>query len=105
MRRCPDCGKHCFITREMARAAARDLWPGDSFNVYRCGDYFHYGHGPGRKMPDIGVGQRRCSDTRPHREHKWGDENETIWLCEGQERANGSTGHGDDSAEAEQSGA
>ena len=41
---CLNCGKHGFRTRSDARAAAKDLWPGDPMSVYKCGELFHYGH-------------------------------------------------------------
>lgn len=40
---CPECGKQCYLTRKAARRKASIVHPGESFTVYRCGVYFHYG--------------------------------------------------------------
>lgn len=45
--RCPDCGKQSFITRKAARAVLRAKFKHESMTIYRCGDYFHFGHTPG----------------------------------------------------------
>lgn len=99
--KCDTCGKNRFVTRAMARAAARDLHPGDPMSVYRCGNYFHYGHNSHKYTREIGVGLRRCSDTERHKAHRWGDENETTWHCKG-EGTNGRTGDGDGADQTEQ---
>lgn len=44
--RCPDCGKRRFNSRKAARKAARTIKPGEQMGVYRCGDYWHFGHTP-----------------------------------------------------------
>ena len=41
---CHECGKRCFITRKGARGYIRKSFPGRSFTIYRCGEYWHYGH-------------------------------------------------------------
>lgn len=41
---CPTCGKRCFVTRRTAKTEARRL--GGHMHVYRCGDWWHYGHPP-----------------------------------------------------------
>lgn len=43
---CPDCGKRRYVTRKAARRVARLVCPGEQVSVYRCGDYFHFGHTP-----------------------------------------------------------
>ena len=44
---CPDCGKRRYLTRKAAKAAMRRLSAGDPYvSVYRCGEYFHFGHQP-----------------------------------------------------------
>jgi hypothetical protein len=41
---CPQDGKRRFLSRSDAKKAARDLFPGEPLSVYRCDDYFHFGH-------------------------------------------------------------
>ncbi|GAB3988812.1 hypothetical protein [Nocardioides marmoraquaticus] len=43
---CPVCGKRRFTTRRAAKKVARRLNPGQHMNVYRCGEYYHFGHIP-----------------------------------------------------------
>lgn len=44
---CPECGKRCYLTRKAAKAAMRRFSRGEAnVSVYRCGDYFHFGHQP-----------------------------------------------------------
>ena len=44
---CP-CGKAAFLTRKLARGAARDVHPGQHLQVYRCNqshdEAWHFGH-------------------------------------------------------------
>lgn len=44
--KCPDCGKIRFRTRKAAKSRARQRCPGEQISVYRCGDFFHWGHTP-----------------------------------------------------------
>lgn len=47
MGNCPDCGKRRYTHRKTAKEAAKSIAPGDTrTNVYRCGDYWHWGHLP-----------------------------------------------------------
>jgi uncharacterized OB-fold protein len=42
--RCPDCGKLMFATRKAAKVNARRNHKDEQMSIYRCGDYWHYGH-------------------------------------------------------------
>lgn len=42
--KCATCGKLSFLTRKAAKRWARRHRPGEHFNEYKCGDYWHYGH-------------------------------------------------------------
>lgn len=51
---CSLCGKRCFSTKRWAKNAAKTAHPGDHFNAYKCGTYWHYGHLPQRvKLGDL----------------------------------------------------
>jgi hypothetical protein len=41
---CHDCGKRCFLSRKATKGYIRRFFPGHSFTVYRCGEYWHFGH-------------------------------------------------------------
>lgn len=43
---CPRCGKNCFVRRKDAKKWSRGRLPGQNWSVYRCGEYWHYGHKP-----------------------------------------------------------
>lgn len=43
---CPRCTKAAYATRKQAKTAAKRLFPGERLSVYRCGDYYHFGHLP-----------------------------------------------------------
>lgn len=43
----PRChGKIRYLTRTAARRRSRQLWPGNHFSEYRCGEFWHFGHLP-----------------------------------------------------------
>lgn len=56
---CHECGKQSFVTRKAARAfmKAKNPTRGDYeyMTVYRCGEYWHYGHTP----YEVARGQRQ----------------------------------------------
>lgn len=57
---CEECGKQCFPTRKAARGyMKRKRTDGEALSVYRCGEYFHFGHTP--YMVARGAQQRRSS--------------------------------------------
>lgn len=41
---CVVCGKKSFESRKSCRAAMRRYHPNGGMSVYKCGDYWHYGH-------------------------------------------------------------
>lgn len=41
---CSTCGKLCFVSRKIAKNAAKRHHPEERLSVYRCGRYWHYGH-------------------------------------------------------------
>lgn len=43
---CETCGKKCYASRKIAKDSARAVHPSERMSVYRCGDYWHYGHMP-----------------------------------------------------------
>lgn len=45
---CEVCGKRCYLTKQAARRARSRRFPGERMSVYRCGDFYHLGHLPGR---------------------------------------------------------
>lgn len=47
---CQECGKQCFVSRKAARRYMKHWNPPRGryqyMSVYKCGDYWHYGHTP-----------------------------------------------------------
>ena len=43
---CPDCGKRTYLSRKDARRAMKRWGDTAGYNVYRCGDGWHFGHKP-----------------------------------------------------------
>ncbi len=43
---CDTCGKQRYINRKAAKKAMTTAHPGAQLSVYRCGEYYHYGHTP-----------------------------------------------------------
>jgi hypothetical protein len=43
---CSTCGKRRYRTRKAAKLALRKLNTSDSMSVYRCGEFWHFGHTP-----------------------------------------------------------
>lgn len=43
---CKKCGKMCFPTRKAARHYKKKRFPQASMTIYKCGEYFHFGHTP-----------------------------------------------------------
>jgi hypothetical protein len=41
---CEHCGKGCWTSKKIAKAAARRNHPGERLSVYECGRWWHYGH-------------------------------------------------------------
>lgn len=41
---CPDCGKWCWTSKKIAKAAAKRNHPGEHLSAYPCGRWWHYGH-------------------------------------------------------------
>lgn len=44
---CGTCGKRIYASRQIAKRAMQRLYPEDRQSVYRCGDFYHFGHLPG----------------------------------------------------------
>lgn len=38
---CAACGKYSYPSRKAAKTRARQLYPGETMRVYRCGDAWH----------------------------------------------------------------
>jgi predicted RNA-binding Zn-ribbon protein involved in translation (DUF1610 family) len=50
--KCPECGKASYLTRKVARAAAKHNHPSEQMRAYQCRDgaqFWHYGHNSKRK--------------------------------------------------------
>jgi hypothetical protein len=43
---CTECGKRIYTHKAHAKKAARVFHPGEHLAVYRCGEWWHYGHLP-----------------------------------------------------------
>ncbi|VXB82499.1 hypothetical protein [Aeromicrobium sp. 9AM] len=43
---CPTCGKHCYLTKQDAKAIRRRMPHDEHLSVYRCGQYWHLGNLP-----------------------------------------------------------
>lgn len=43
---CTVCGKQTYASRQTAKRAMKRLYPEDRQSVYRCGDFYHFGHLP-----------------------------------------------------------
>lgn len=43
---CPDCGKHCYLTKRDAKAIRKRMAHDAHLSVYRCGPYWHLGNLP-----------------------------------------------------------
>lgn len=44
--RCSDCGKLRFENRKATKKYINKRFPGDHMTIYKCGEYFHFGHTP-----------------------------------------------------------
>jgi hypothetical protein len=44
--KCVTCGKLRFKSRKAAKKYVILRFPNDRMSVYRCGNYFHFGHTP-----------------------------------------------------------
>lgn len=44
---CVVCGKRSYASKQAAKRAMKRLYPEDRQSVYRCGDFYHFGHLPG----------------------------------------------------------
>lgn len=58
VRTCDACGKRCFVSRKDARKYSRTQMPGNNWSIYKCGEYWHYGHKPA----DMKSGKRTRAD-------------------------------------------
>lgn len=41
---CGECGKLCWTNKKVAKQAAKRNHPEEKMCVYRCGQWWHYGH-------------------------------------------------------------
>jgi hypothetical protein len=41
---CTECGKFSYVSRKIAKNAAKRNHPEEHLSVYQCGRYWHYGH-------------------------------------------------------------
>ena len=41
---CRECGKLCWTSKKNAKSAAKREHPSERLAVYRCGQWWHYGH-------------------------------------------------------------
>jgi hypothetical protein len=46
MGKCDVCGKNKFESRKQAKQYIRRRFPKQHMSVYRCGNYYHFGHTP-----------------------------------------------------------
>ena len=60
---CMECGKRCYGSRSAAKRMLKRRFPGERMSVYKCGDFYHLGHLPGRVI----AGDKARSDIKNRR--------------------------------------